>query len=223
MSELSSDILKILYQLAPGFLAAWVLYGLTSYPKPSEFERVIHALILTFVIAAVVPLEKYVALRIGRHFQLGPWNSEAALIASMLTGLALGLVLSWLSNTDNLYAFARKLLITTRTAYPSEWYGAFVEKPLRYVVLHLTGERRILGWPRQWPSEPKSGYFMLMDAAWLDDGKQIPLDRDHAILIPVRDVEMVEFVKADEEIDHGAETAEPASSDAPGNAQGPDG
>jgi hypothetical protein len=39
------DVVSLLFQLVPGFIAAWILYGFSSYPKPSQFERLVQALV----------------------------------------------------------------------------------------------------------------------------------------------------------------------------------
>lgn len=54
--EMSKEVVLVLVYLLPGFLAAWVFYGLTSHPKPSQFERVVQAVIFTFVIQTLIPL-----------------------------------------------------------------------------------------------------------------------------------------------------------------------
>jgi hypothetical protein len=56
--------------------------------------------------------------------------------------------------------------------------------------------------------DPASGHFLLQNAAWLkDDGSEVPLDRDHSIMIAAKQVEIVEFLKPIEEITD-AKTAE---------------
>lgn len=52
MGETSKDVLTLLTQLMPGFLTAWVVYGLTTYTKPPQFERVIQAVIYSFLVNA---------------------------------------------------------------------------------------------------------------------------------------------------------------------------
>ena len=54
MDSLTNDIVVILQYLLPGFLAAWIFYGFTSHPKPSQFERVVQALIFTLIIHLAV-------------------------------------------------------------------------------------------------------------------------------------------------------------------------
>ncbi len=38
MGETSKDVLALLTQLMPGFLTAWVVYGLTTYTKPPHVD-----------------------------------------------------------------------------------------------------------------------------------------------------------------------------------------
>jgi len=59
----SQQVIALLQYLLPGFLAAWIFYGLTSYAKPSNFERVIQALIFTlFIQGMMFPFRPLAAL-----------------------------------------------------------------------------------------------------------------------------------------------------------------
>lgn len=200
MGETSKDVLSLLTQLMPGFLTAWVVYGLTTYTKPAQFERVVQALIYSFMVNALVLVIEPILLFAGRFVRLGTWDHSAELITSATVAVALGILLSFFMTNDAFFSRARSLRLTSRTPYPSEWYGAFVTKP-RYVTLHLEGSRRILGYPMEWPTEPTSGHFRLTNAAWLDDqNKETPLDGNDSILISANQVKMVEFLKNTEEL-----------------------
>lgn len=209
MDAVSKDILTLLNQLLPGLVTAWVIYGLTSHPRPTQFERVVQALIYSFFIGALVAFEEKALLFAGRFYAFGYWDKSAELFASSLSALGLGLIISFFSNNDTFYKFARDKGFTTRTAFPSEWYGAFSQHP-RYTVLHLRGGRRISGYPVDWPSEPTAGHFRLVDAAWVnEDRTETVLDGDHSILIPAAEVELVELLKYREELPNGTKAAEP--------------
>jgi hypothetical protein len=200
MDDVSKDVVSLLLQLFPGFIAAWILYGLTSYPKPSQFERVAQAVVFSFLIKVLVVPEHWALLYIGQLF------------AATVTGILFGLSASYLANNDRLYRVARRLGLTKRTAYPSEWYGALTRKP-KYVVLHLDGDRRISGWPLQWPSDPRHGHFELAEAAWLTKdwaAPEIPLDGVDSILIAASAVQFIEFLKPLESTINGAETGQSA-------------
>jgi hypothetical protein len=206
--DVSKDILALLTQLMPGFLTAWVVYGLTTYTKPSQFERIVQALIYSFMVSALVAVAEPLLLLAGQFVRLGTWDSSAELIASAVLALALGFLLSFFMKNDVFFRQARRLGLTSRTPFPSEWYGAFAARPPRYVVLHLEGGRRITGYPIEWPTEPTSGHFKLTDAAWLDDlNNEIPLDTNDSILIAAKQVEMVEFLKNMSERTSATETA----------------
>ena len=211
MGETSKDVLALLTQLMPGFLTAWVVYGLTTYTKPPQFERVVQALIYSFIVNALVALLEIVLLRAGKYVRLGTWDRPAELVTSTLTALCLGLILSFYMRNDSFFRLARRLRLTTRTPYPTEWYGAFATKTL-YVVLHLSGGRRISGYPVEWPTESASGHFRLTNAAWIDDeNAEKPLDSDYSILLEAQQVEMVEFLKPVEEPTNATETSQSAA------------
>lgn len=206
MGETSKDVLSLLTQLMPGFLTAWVVYGLTTYTKPAQFERVVQALIYSFMVNALVQVIQPILLFAGRYVRLGTWDQSAELITSATVAVAMGVLLSYFMTNDAFFSRARSLRLTSRTPYPTEWYGAFAAKP-RYVTLHLEGARRILGYPMEWPTEPTSGHFRLSNAAWLDDQNiETPLDGNDSILIPANQVKMVEFLKNAEELKDVTET-----------------
>ena len=206
MGETSKDVLALLTQLMPGFLTAWVVYGLTTYTKPPQFERVVQALIYSFLVNGLVAILEVVLLFVGKTIKLGIWDKSSEVIASAMIALLLGILLSFYMRNDAFFKFARRLKLTTRTPFPSEWYGAFAVKP-RYLVLHLSGDRRISGYPIEWPTEPTVGHFRLTDAAWLDDeNTETPLDGDQSILIEAKQVEMVELLKDEKERTNATET-----------------
>jgi hypothetical protein len=108
---------------------------------------------------------------------------------------SLGLLLAWTANKDKMHAALRWAGITCQTSFSSEWYGVF-SKSKRYVVLHLTGQRRLYGWPEEWPSTPGKGHFVMMQAEWvLKEGERIELTGVNRILIRAEDVEMVELIE----------------------------
>ena len=207
MGEISKDILTLLTQLMPGFLTAWVVYGLTTYTKPVQFERIVQVLIYSFIVNALVLVIEKILLYIGNIISFGVWDHSVEVITSTSTAIILGIVLSYFMTNDSFFGLARRLNLTSRTPYPSEWYGAFATNP-RYIVLHLEGSRRIYGYPVEWPTEPNSGHFRLTDAAWLnEDNTQILLETDDSILIPAKTVEIVEFLKDNEELNNGTKNS----------------
>ena len=210
MGDLTKGLLALLTQLLPGFITAWVVFGLTSYPKPAQFERIIQALIYGVIIGALVAVERWLLLGAGRYIQFGVWEPNSDLVASVVSAVCLGLSLAHYSESDKFYSFARRLRLTRRTAYPSEWYGAFNARPARYVVLHLEGGRRINGYPTEWPSDPATGHFRLTDAEWANDDGTVPLDGNDSTLVQAKQVQLVEFLKTIEERTDGTKATQSA-------------
>ncbi len=193
----TKEIIDILTYLLPGFVAAWVYYGLTSFPKPTQFERIVQALIFTALIQGIVGSIKWISLSVGKYwFVLGNWDDEKRLIVSIIIALIFGGVFCKYSNNDKVHKFLRKRDITKLTSYPSEWYGAFANHET-FIVLHLNDRRRIYGWPSEWPSQPDTGYFSMTNAEWLSDDSSIELNNVSSILIPASEVKFVEFMKLD--------------------------
>ena len=194
MSWASSEAVTILSFLLPGLVAVAVFHMFTSHPKPSEFERVVQALIFTILVQAVAEL----ALWIGRlQGQEALWGEGSEILVSVGIALILGLIAVYFSNTDTLHRFVRFLRLTRETSYPSEWYSAFHHNSDCYVVLHLQGQRRLYGWPEEWPSRPGQGHFRVAQGEWLVGDERIPATGVVAIVVPAREVDMVEFLRVE--------------------------
>ena len=116
MGETSKDVLTLLTQLMPGFLTAWVVYGLTTYTKPPQFERVVQALIYSFIVGALVAALETTLLFFGRFKQLGVWDKTAELMASTVVALLLGLMLSYYMRNDAFFKAARRLKLSSAVA-----------------------------------------------------------------------------------------------------------
>lgn len=212
---LSADIVKLLYTLLPGFVAAWIFYGLTAHPRKDAFERAVQALIFTaFVQALVLPFRK-----LSQHYKWGPWQEESKLVLSLAIAVAIGFVFSGFANNNTFHEWLRnrrwwllrrhpqKLPAkdcwrwTKRTSFPSEWYSALRDR--RNVILHLGGDtpKRITGWPLEWPDQADVGHFVLTDAYWLlNDNQAVPLSTVERFVIPAKIVTMIEVMKNENEI-----------------------
>ncbi len=201
MESFSQDFMAILQILLPGFVAAWIFYSLTSHPKPSQFERVIQALIFTLFIQAIVAVLKSFFTYINPAL----WDESLTLITPIIVALLFGLVFSYFANNDKLHAFLRRTRITKETSFPSEWFGAF-DKNITFVVLHFQDERRLYGWPIELPSEPTNGHFVIADPSWLgDSNKEYRITGVETILVDVNDVKWVEFLTKTWEQNNGKE------------------
>ncbi len=215
----SSETVKVIYALLPGFLTAWVFYGLTAHPKLGAFERAVQALIFTAIVQAVVLVIRGAMLWLGQVHVFGLWTEDRGFVLAIVVAILLGHVVARIANNDSYHSFLRdnkwlKRLklggITTRTSYPSEWFSA-LHRDKRYVTLHLDGGRRLYGWPYEWPDQPDSGQFVIMEPEWiLDDNTRAVMGGVERIIIPAKDVEMVECLKFNREITAPREQLEAA-------------
>jgi hypothetical protein len=198
---ISKESLGILYFLLPGFVAAWVFYGLTAHPRRDQTERVIQGLIFTAFVQSVVFMIRGTSILFGKwFFSVGRWNADVSLVWSVIVALVMGVVFSWIANSNCLHRWLQKKKISKRTSYPSEWYSAF-DRYQRYAVLHLKGERRLKGWIEEWPDHPDKGHFIIDQPMWLDDaGNLYPQSLIERFLLPAAEVEMVEFWYSDSKL-----------------------
>lgn len=211
---ISTEVVTILDYLLPGFVAAWVFYGLTGHPKQSPFERVVQALIFTIIVRALLAVVEQ-----GTHFAvlscgvlIDAWSEPARLVTSIIIALLVGHAIAWIANNNAYHRKLYKWRITTKTSLVSEWHSAFSSRDC-YIILHLgdtMGNRKLFGWPLEWPDKPKEGHFVIIEPEWLteEDGEyqRSPAEHDEMILVCAANVLMVEFVKPPSVETENAET-----------------
>jgi Family of unknown function (DUF6338) len=197
MVGISSEIIGVIFNLLPGFVTAWIFFGLTAHRRKSPFERTVQALIFTAIIRALVLSIKYLAVLASgwTEIVLGPWTQNVEFVWSIIVAIVLGHLFVVAANRNLYHHLLFKLGITSRTSFPSEWYSAFTSYR-GYIVLHLKNRRRLMGWPYEWPDNPDRGHFVIQEPGWLlKDGSEVPVLTDEYILVPATSVEMVEFLK----------------------------
>jgi hypothetical protein len=176
VDALAENTIQLLNFLLPGFAAAWLFYGLTAHPRKEPFERVVQALIFTFIIKAeVIGIHK--AWWVGWHptHLQAFWTPEKDVVWSLICSLVTGLAFALCANRDWAHSLLRCVGITKRTSYPSEWYSG-LHRFKREMILHLKEGRRMRGWADEWPDQPDHGHFLIQNPKWLDDeGKEYPL------------------------------------------------
>lgn len=192
MDDLVKEVIPLLQYLIPGFFTAWIFYSLTAFKRPDTFGQIVQALIFTFVIHLIVNLAETIFMFIGsKGLVLGRWDQTAITIWSFLTAVSLGLLSCYSATSDNLHSLLRKINFTRQTSSPCEWYSAFARHE-RFVVLHLLDERRLYGWPLEWPSEPAHGQFVIQDPCWLTEKGEESFGAEFFV-IDVSKVSWVEF------------------------------
>ena len=90
------------------------------------------------------------------------------LIGLVVISVAVGGGFAVASNLNLVHWPLIKLGLTRENSYSSERYSAFVHNRC-YVVLHFKDNRRLYGWPSEWPSDPNDGHFRVTEAEWLSE------------------------------------------------------
>lgn len=193
MSWATAELVGVLTFLLPGFVGAAVFYALTSHPRPGEFDRVVQALVFTTVAQAMTWAARWLA---ELRWPAYEWPAGLELSVAVAGAVALALLTAAVSNHDMAHWLLRSIGVTRETSYPSEWYSAFAENSGRYVILHLKDDRRLYGWPMEWPGGSASGYFRIIEAQWLnDDHNGDAMTETVEILVPADAVNMVQFLR----------------------------
>ena len=193
MSWVTSELVSVLTFLLPGFVGAAVFYALTSHPRPGEFDRVVQALAFTTVAQAMTWAARWIG---GWRWPGYEWPAGLELSVSVISVMGLALLAAAVSNHDAAHGLLRRIGVTRETSYPSEWYSAFAENSGRYVVLHLKSNRRLYGWPEEWPGSSATGHFRITEAHWLDGGQNGDTMLETVeVLIPAAAVAMVQFLQ----------------------------
>ena len=201
MEKLANDLFDIFRLLLPGFLAAWIFYGFSAHEKGSQFERIIQALIFTLFVQFAKSALFIIFDNAGVVFhRQSPNFREIEDVINFIFAGIVGFTFAYFANRDILHKLLRTAGLTDQTSYPSEWFGVFSTQKM-YVVLHLEDERRLFGWPKEWPQSPEYGHFFIVEPSWqLEGGKEEYLGDDGVagMLIAASDVKWVEFVKQKE-------------------------
>jgi hypothetical protein len=212
MEDLSVELVKLLQALLPGFLTAWIFYALTAHRKPDKFERVVQALVFTSIIQVVVILLRELLYRIGSNaWAIGDWTNESQFIWSWSFALLLGLLFSYCTLQDTIHRHLREWGFTTKTSHPTQWFATFKDTKTD-IILNMKSGRRIKGWPFEYPDHPDEGQFVLCDASWLIEDKEVSLHDAKFMLIHAAEVELVEFLKLPEGIAEQVEGVSPPCS-----------
>lgn len=189
--QIDAHLLTILLALLPGFISAEIVAALVIREDRGSLDRIIQALIYTFLTHAV-----WMSL-------FGWWIPDSAgfhLIGLGLIAVAIGLLATWFVNNDFVHSFLRRMRLTQTVSRPNEWYDAFY-RTKEYVTVHLTDGRRVFGWPLLYPKRAEKGHLFLEDAQWLDLPVEPAASLRTQLLIDVADVRFVEFVALKESED----------------------
>ena len=207
MQFFAEETIELMMFLASGLIVVGTFRSLTPYPPPSLFSQVAQALIFTIIVQIICWLIVEL-FEISVSEDDASWTTQYPPYLSFPPAIILGVFLAATYGNDLIHKVMRLLRITRETSFHSEWYSTFHLIKDCYVILHLSEERLIIGWPDEWPSQCENGHFRLSEYNWLKRGEadgELTLPSTHknlckaSILIPVSEVVIVEFMRISSE------------------------
>jgi len=208
MPDVGLEALSVLLILLPGFLCARIVQALCVRASQTELDKVVEALLYSFVIYVVfalfvggAPLALHVE-SVGEAKRYTIETKPRALL--MLAGVALALsLLVSLSTTQDLHGrLLRRLRITQRSARSSVWSDVF-HLLGGYVQVELADGRNILGWLRYYSDKPEESSLYLEDASWIGpDRKTIKIPGPGVLLTAESGIRTIMFLDPQHESAH---------------------
>jgi hypothetical protein len=159
-APISSDSLRILFLLLPGFVTLLVERSMFFQLKEPMLFSTIKALVYSFLNYAIFSLTGI------------PVSSRWAAITILIIAAIAGVVIGMCKWKDWHMKLVRKVGLTGRTAGPSIWQDVFHSKYSdstgAYVIVFLKDGNRIYGWPEYYSDEYNNGpVLFLSKAGWL--------------------------------------------------------
>ncbi|SRR5712692_2349373 len=201
MPEIRVEALGVLLVLLPGFLCARVVRSLCPRPQQTELDKIIEALLysfLVYVLYALIYRSLPLVLRAesqdgGKRYSVeaNPW------LLLLLTAVALALALGvGFSLTNDIHGrILRRLRFTQSTFKISVWSDTFHSYG-QYVLVELRDRRTVLGWVRFYSDAPEESSLFLADAAWIgSDGKRTKIDGPGILLTKDAGILSIAFLK----------------------------
>jgi hypothetical protein len=194
--------LQIFLILLPGFSAAYVVQALATRRAQSDFERVIEALVFSFIIYVC-----YIPLNSGKlpfHIQddlAGKGNetvlwepAQLAWLAAVTTVFAVVAVAYIRLDGNRLF---RAVGLTERTTRNSIWNDIFEREAIddQPVQVELADGRSVLGILLYYSDTSEEGSVYLKDASWVVEGDQtIPIPGPGILLTKSCDIRSVSLL-----------------------------
>src|SRR5215470_17898643 len=108
MDIVTSGLIELFSFLLPGFITSFLFYSLTSFPKRSEFEAVVIALIHTIIIKVLVKIPEIVCVALGNLVTIGEWTQLSETAFSLIIAAGIGLLWAYFYNNDSIHKTLRK-------------------------------------------------------------------------------------------------------------------
>jgi hypothetical protein len=198
--------LQIFLILLPGFAAAYIVQQLATRRNQSDLERVIEALLFSFIIYVC-----FVAINHGHlpfHVEKGTgtngdsieWEpAHLGILAGITFGFALLAVVYINRDWNRVF---RKLRLTERTTRDSIWTDILESEAGedQVVQVELSGGRSVLGVLLYYSDDPDESSLFVTKAAWVtSDGKKVPIPGQGILLTKESGIRSISLLEPGED------------------------
>lgn len=210
MKDISLEVLAVLVILLPGFVAARVVQSLADRNKQSDFDKVVEALVYSFVIYAIYSFWGY-----GLPIEWSAFKDSAGadrylvnLHSKELLGIGgisicIALLLAAAENHDFSGRLFRFLRITRHTARPSIWSDTFHEYQ-GFAQVELKDGRHVVGWVLRYSGDPKQPSLFLSRAHWVDPSGNIDIPGKGILLTKATGIRYVMLLDSPKKAEHAS-------------------
>jgi hypothetical protein len=209
MTNLTDEALRVVITLLPGFLSVKIKDFFTTAGARGPFDQLMEVVAFSvanylFAGAGYVLLSWCLSLFAADVHSLAPaveppgslmdLTLPAYLYVLATSSVVLGVLTGVVVGHDFHYRSARRLRLTNRTGRLEVWQDAFADIQGNWVVVHLRGGRRLIGWPLYYSERGDSPSVFLKDAAWVDDrGEETVITGEGILVTGLGSIEAVEF------------------------------
>ena len=168
-----SGALFLFLYLLPGFLGAVIYDYLVERQPPSNFERIIEALVLTLVSSVVahvgfgVPLLPNIELSKDTSLTaiVGAFLDKSVLFISIIS-VSISVIFSILNNHGIIYLALNRVRLTYKNGDGDVWQDTFYKHRKFWIRLTFQDGRSLIGWPKYYSSTGKPRELFVADATW---------------------------------------------------------
>jgi len=207
--NLTIQALQIIIFLLPGFITSYVARSLIAYKPKAELDKIIEALIYSFIIYVIftlfsnlLPISAIIK-SIEEERKLSIEFNRKAFLVILIISFSLGIIIAIFKRYDLHMKFFRLIKVSNKTSRSSVWQDIFIDQKA-FVTVYMEDGLRIIGWPTYVSDHPEEGYIFLSDAAWIKDNDELVEIKGPGILItPIAQIKTIEFLSGEEEKNNG--------------------
>lgn len=172
--------------LLPGFLGAVVYDYLVERQKPTNFDRIIEALVLTLVSSVLAHVGFDVALlpdiAISKDTSLTQILNvflSVNIFYISLCAVGISIVFALINNHNILYRILNITRLTYKNGDGDVWYDTFYRHRKYWVSIKFSDNRILIGWPQYYSFTGQPRELFVADATWWEpdaDGVLVSVD-----------------------------------------------